>query len=564
MAKSDQLVRILDGCTSLDKSNIKDLIQQGNITTLKNSISGPVNVSDTNKTFLETYRRALERKKEKARKIKLIKNNFSRIEDIFDELEEEVNQAKDEERTLEELADDFDNKDVQEKIESYDKPEIDKLNKKLKHLISLKKEMENREQTLEQITSSYSNISKAVEQRIDLTTDIINKAGSGGGSPNPKIISISDVEGDITAFKETIGLIDKSGRYGDFNSVNEIIRSNEFELVVNGNALGNPFKQGDKNMLQRIMRGINNDDLIYIFGRFDQFILFNEYWRAAKKLDGNNLDDDALHMNIGKTPRLAFIEKMIERKPAVRGSWGNNSLTTSSFEYEYCSSGPYSNLFSDLEAVAAYIGKVANPSGGLEAMDLIREGDYRKQDFMNILQSLNSGSTGLYENSSDNGFADLSFSSLGDIGEPEARVAVQYLLQFQGDKFLDESLRNGSDRSDTSNLSQEATRLKNIDTGKLFDPTKPGCLWEKWNSWTSRNPSGKFIVGRTEQSDTNGNSLFSGGNPKTKNSKDYIDECTIPSSRDENCLVVEEPNGKITALKDDGSGGVAEKTIQNN
>ncbi|NMJ77200.1 hypothetical protein GLU64_02205 [Nanohaloarchaea archaeon] len=535
MAKSDQLVRILDGCTSLDKSNIKDLIQQGNITTLKNSISGPVNVSDINERFLGNYRRALERKKEKARKIKLIKNNFSRIEDIFDELQEEVNRAKDEERTLEELADDFENKDVQEKIESYDKPEIDKLNKKLKHLISLKKEMENREQTLEQITSSYSNISEAVEQRIDLTTDIINKAGSGAGSTNPKIISISDVRGSYGEYEGTKHLLN------DSNCSFPSLSNGEYKIVLNGNAFDyNNKDRGSEEMLDEIERKGGNGNLEYIFGHMDQFILFKEFWSAVEGGPSPDNDGNPFHIKMGENKRLNFIKQIYEDDGYIKG------LSRGKYQYNYANASPAPDGKTNQRLKEA-AGAIFDLKLKEEPKDLITASEFNR-----AVSEMKSKFSGINTDKSDHKLdsimihgrpmtpiGDLDFSDPNNSGNIEALIAIQYLIQF------------GS----WSELSFD-------DCNKIFDPNN-GTLWRKWPALVSGGNPGKLIVGRTLNSDCagEGNSMFGGSNPREANGGDQINERTI-STGDPNCVIVEEPGGELTAVRrDPGSGDIEEEQV---
>lgn len=179
----EYFLNTLADITGRDKSWNKAKIKNNNISDIKSEVgSVNLNPSSGKLQFLGRYLNQLQDKKEEAKRIKLIKENFSEIEDIFDTLQDEVDKAIEEERTLEQLAEDFDDKKVHRKIENYDKPQIRKLNRKLKHLIKIKKEMEKREQKVEEISNEFNHIYHALEQRIDLIDDILSRNSGGGGS----------------------------------------------------------------------------------------------------------------------------------------------------------------------------------------------------------------------------------------------------------------------------------------------------------------------------------------------------------------------------------------------
>jgi hypothetical protein len=515
-------LKILEEATGESKDWNKRRIKQNRIGEIKSELnSSSYNLDDNpDKTLLTTYLSDLQNHKQKAQKIKLIKQNFADIENIFDTLQAEVNNAKEEERTLEKLAEDLDDKKVQQKIKNYDRPEIRKLNKKLKHLIKMKNEMEDREQTVEQISNNFNDISHALNQRIDLVQEILDK--DDGGSPNkPKIVSVSDVQGIRSGgYEQCINLLSRSNNFPS-------LRDGNYKLVINGNAMNdkNGVEKDSENMLNVIKGRAGSDNFRYTFGHTDQFILFKEFWCAIGKQ--SDYDEPYFAQIDDNNNRKWFIDQIRRDDGCFYGVWNGD------FEYNYTNASPIANFNDKLKSAGEAMYELMYDNSSQDPSDILNDAQIKS-----IFDAIeNKPSLTIITDSSNNDLGeDL---DRNNPGEMEAMIALQFLIQF----------------ADGATLSRD-------DYDEIFNPDY-GAIWVDWDDLVNNDP-GRFIVGRTKSSECNeGTPIFDPAadeNPREANGGDLINERTIPDGYP-NSIIIEEPGGNITALRDDGSGNVEEESI---
>jgi hypothetical protein len=399
--------------------------------------------------------------------------------------------------------------------------------------------MEDKEQTLEQITSNYSNIFQAVKQRIDLSNHIISRAGSGG-STSTKIISISDVRGSYGEYENTKRLLN------DADCSLPSINNGKYKIVLNGNAFDyNNKDRGSEDMLREIDNKGGGGNLEYIFGHMDQYILFKEFWSAVSGDPGYQVPDNSsnsFHIKINDNRRLNFINQLRDDDGYIKG------VSRGRYKYNYANAGPASdgktNERLEDAANAIFELKVNTNNEPKDAINPVQF-DHAVNQMSSKFSAINLDESDhklddIIINGSQVSPGDLDFSDPNNFGNIEALIAIQYLMQFEG---------------------WSGTRSSDCD--KIFNP-RNGTLWREWPALvTSISSSNKMIVGRTLNSNCagEGTSVFSGSNPRQANSGNLVNERTI-STGDPNCVIVEEPGGKITAVRrDPGSGDIEEEQI---
>lgn len=171
---------LLKKASGESKDKVRKRIHENEIAGLKSDISGrSYSLKSNEANFLQRYKQKLVNHENNAQKIKLIEENYSEIENIFDTLKNEVDHAFEESVELEHISQALKDKELVRKTK-YDESAVEDLREKLEHMISMKKEMEKRESKLESLTQHFDNIEHAVRLRIELIETVIDESSGGG------------------------------------------------------------------------------------------------------------------------------------------------------------------------------------------------------------------------------------------------------------------------------------------------------------------------------------------------------------------------------------------------
>jgi thiol-disulfide isomerase/thioredoxin len=178
----NKLLTALEKATGIpDKDEIRRKIQEEEIGDLISTMQArDYELDDDDKYFLTSYRDQLKSHKENSRRIKLIKENYSEVERIFNDLNSEIKTALGESVELEKISKALGDKKLLKKAKR-DESEVKELKKKLSQLILMKEEMEDLESRLETETEHFDNIQHALSQRLALVNSTISESTEDDG-----------------------------------------------------------------------------------------------------------------------------------------------------------------------------------------------------------------------------------------------------------------------------------------------------------------------------------------------------------------------------------------------
>lgn len=195
---------ILKKATDLDKGQLVKDLKNNNISDIENHInSNSYSLNNSEKNFLIPYKQSLAGHEQNAKKINLIKSNFRKIEEIYNELENEISEAMGESQEMEKIGRMLSDKELI-KNSKYDEAEVNDLRKKLNHLTKMKKKMEKKESKLESLTENFNHIEHLLMKRIELIDLVIDNSDDSRSEKNAK---------SGTKLKKGMQLVSSGGGY---------------------------------------------------------------------------------------------------------------------------------------------------------------------------------------------------------------------------------------------------------------------------------------------------------------------------------------------------------------
>jgi hypothetical protein len=174
-----KLLNVLDKATGIaNKGEIKRKIKEQEIGDMISRIeSRSFSLEDSEIYFLKDYRDQMKSHKESARRIQLIVENYSEIEDIYDTLNSEIETALGESVELEKISKALGDKELLKKAKE-DESRVKEIKDNLDHLIKMKSKMESLESELEAKTEHFDNINHVLSQRLALVNQVLEGSGA--------------------------------------------------------------------------------------------------------------------------------------------------------------------------------------------------------------------------------------------------------------------------------------------------------------------------------------------------------------------------------------------------
>jgi uncharacterized tellurite resistance protein B-like protein len=347
-----RFLNIVEAATGLDRDVIIQMISEGDVGDLIDEIDDNFTApKDGDPSYLQNYLQTLGQHVERAEKVDLIHENYEKIEQVFEELRQEVDHAFDESVELEHIAAALDDEELIRKSQ-VDEQRVEKLNRKLKRLIKIKNEMEEREAALESLTANI-NVETAVKQRIQLVEALIDAVNSSGGVSGPFVVSISDIHGQYSEAVDMLGMLDEHDSYPDFNL-------NDYTLVVNGDAFDD--RDGGEGRSQDVFDQIkswaSSGNFYYTFGNHDQFILFKELEMMGNRAARYN---DPFFETISDSDREWFLRQIFESDGCVVGA-------VQPLNYTYTHASPVNDFNRKLAEAAEKVHEVVYGSTDITAV----------------------------------------------------------------------------------------------------------------------------------------------------------------------------------------------------